>query len=147
MSFNQMTAIGNLGRDPELRYTPQRTAVCNFSIAVNEKQRDKSGEVQDVTMWFRCTAWDKTAEIAAKYLAKGDQVFVQGRLKVDEWTDRDGNNRYTLDVTVGQLTFLNNQRDGQQQQGGNYHQAPPQEQSAPAETAAADDDDTPDWAK
>ena len=106
MSFNKIIIVGNLGRDPELRYTPQGTAVCNFSMATTEKRRDKSGEYQDVTTWFRVTVWDKKAEVAAKYLQKGSQVYIEGRLKLDEWTDRDGNNRTTLDVTATDMQFV-----------------------------------------
>lgn len=110
MSFNKITIVGNLGRDPELRYTPQGNAVCNFSMATNEKRRDKSGELQDITTWFRITLWGRQAENASKYLQKGSQVYIEGRLKVDEWTDRDGNSRYTLDVTASDMQFLSGGR-------------------------------------
>lgn len=106
MSFNKITVVGNLGREPELRYTPQGSAVCNFSIATNEKKRDKSGEFQDVTTWFRVTLWGKQAENASKYLTKGSPVYIEGRLRVEEWTDRDGNNRYTLEVQGTDMQFL-----------------------------------------
>ena len=106
MSFNKITLVGNLGRDPELRYTPQGVAVCNFSIATNERKRDKAGEFQDVTTWFRVTLWNKLAENANKYLTKGSQVYVEGRLKVEEWTDRDGKSRYTLEVQASDMQFL-----------------------------------------
>jgi single-strand DNA-binding protein len=111
MSFNKVIIVGNLGRDPELRYTPQGTAVCNFSVATTEKRKDKSGEFQDVTTWFRVTLWDKKAEVAAKYLQKGKPVYIEGRLKIDEWTDRDGNNRYTLDVTATDMQFIGGASD------------------------------------
>lgn len=110
MSYNKITLIGNLGRDPELRYTPQGDAVCDFSIAVNDRKRDKSGEFQDVTTWYKITFWSKRAETASKYLAKGRQVYVEGRLQVEEWTDRDGNNRYTLAVQGSELQFLSDTR-------------------------------------
>ncbi|HNQ15378.1 MAG TPA: single-stranded DNA-binding protein [Pyrinomonadaceae bacterium] len=106
MSFNKIIIVGNLGRDPELRYTPQGDAVCNFSVAVNEKKRDKAGELQDITSWFRVTLWRRQAENAAKYLTKGSPVYIEGRLHVDEWTDRDGKNRYTLEVTGTDMQFL-----------------------------------------
>ncbi len=106
MSFNKIILVGNLGRDPELRYTPQGTAVCNISIATNEKKRDKAGELQDVTTWFRVTLWRQQAENAAKYLTKGSPVYVEGRLRVEEWTDRDGNNRYTLEVQGTDMHFI-----------------------------------------
>lgn len=106
MSFNKIIIVGNLGRDPELRYTPQGNAVCNFSMATNEKKRDKAGEMQDVTTWFRVTLWGKQAENASKYLTKGSPVYIEGRLRVEDWTDRDGKERYTLEVQGTDMQFL-----------------------------------------
>lgn len=113
MSFNKIIIVGNLGRDPELRYTPQGVAVCNFSVATNEKKRDKSGELQDVTTWFRVTLWRNQAENASKYLQKGSPVYVEGRLGLEEWTDRDGNNRYTLEVQGSEMHFIGGRGEGQ----------------------------------
>jgi len=110
MSFNKIILIGNLGRDPELRYTPQGTAVCDFSVAVNDRKRDKAGEWQDVTTWFKITFWGKQAENASKFLTKGRQAYIEGRLQVEEWTDRDGNNRFTLAVQGSELQFLSEGR-------------------------------------
>ncbi len=106
MSFNKITIIGNLGRDPELRYTPQGDAVCDFSVAVNDRKRDKAGEWQDNTTWFKVTFWRKQAENASKYLTKGRQVYVEGRLQVEEWTDRDGKSRHSLVIQGSELQFL-----------------------------------------
>lgn len=111
MSFNKITIVGNLGRDPELRYTPQGNAVCNFSMATNEKRRDKSGEMIDTTTWFRITLWGKQAENASKFLTKGSSVYIEGRLKVDEWSDRDGKAKYTLDVTATDMQFIGSRSD------------------------------------
>ena len=147
MSFNKIIIVGNLGRDPELRYTPQGTAVCNFSMATTEKRRDKSGEYQDVTTWFRVTVWDKKAEVAAKYLQKGSQVYIEGRLKLDEWTDRDGNTRTTLDVTATDMQFVGGA--GQREAGGysgdmdDNMSEPPKTSSAAVGTAPSSDDDIP----
>lgn len=120
MSFNQVQVMGNLGGDPELRYTPQGSAVCNFSIATNEKKKDNRGEVQDITTWFRVTLWNKQAENASKYLTKGSPVFIQGRLNVQDWTDRDGNPRYTLEIQGSMMQFVSGggQGGGEHQQGG-----------------------------
>ena len=104
MSFNKIIIVGNLGRDPELRYTPQGTPICNFSVATNP--RDRAGETQDITTWFRVTAWGRQAENASKYLSKGRPVYVEGRLRVEEWTDRDGRNRYSLEVNASDIQFL-----------------------------------------
>lgn len=111
MSFNKIIIVGNLGKDPELRYTPQGIAVCNLSVATTEKKKDKSGEFHDVTNWFRVTLWRQQAENAAKYLAKGRQVYIEGRLGVEEWTDRDGNNRYTLEVQATEMQFIGSRGD------------------------------------
>lgn len=108
MSFNKVIIVGHLGRDPELRYTPQGSAVCNFSVATTDKRRDKSGEFQEVTTWFKVTLWEKKAEVASKYLTKGTQVYIEGRLRVEEWTDRDGKNRHTLEVQGTDMQFLGN---------------------------------------
>ncbi len=110
MSFNKIIAIGNLGRDPELRYTPQGDAVCDFSIAVNDRKRDKAGELQDVTTWFKVTFWRKQAEVASKYLVKGKPIYVEGRLQVEEWTDRDGKNRFSLVIQGTDLQFISEGR-------------------------------------
>jgi single-strand DNA-binding protein len=106
MSFNKITLVGNLGRDPELRYTPQGTPVCSFSMATNERRKDKSGEMQDQTTWFRVTLWGRQAETASQYLAKGRPVYIEGRLRVEEWTDRDGKPRHTLEVHATDMQFI-----------------------------------------
>lgn len=106
MSFNKIIVVGNLGRDPELRYTPQGSAVCNFSMATSEKRRDKAGDLQDITTWFRVTLWSKQAELASKYLTKGSSVYIEGRLRVEEWTDKDGKARFTLEVNATEMQFL-----------------------------------------
>lgn len=111
MSFNKIIVVGNLGRDPELRYTPQGSAVCSFSMATSEKKRDKAGELQEVTTWFRVTTWNKQAEIASKYLTKGSPVYIEGRLRIEEWTDRDGKNRYTIEVNATDLQFIGSGRN------------------------------------
>jgi single-strand DNA-binding protein len=111
MSFNKIIIIGNLGRDPELRYTPQGTPVCNFTVATNEKRRDRAGEQQDVTTWFSVTYWGRQAETAAQYLTKGKPVYIEGRLHLEEWTDRDGKVRQTLKVNGTELQFLGSAGD------------------------------------
>lgn len=131
MSFNKIIIVGNLGRDPELRYTPQGTAVCNFSVATNERRRDKAGEQQDVTTWFRVNAWGRQAENVSKYLSKGRRVYVEGRLHVEEWTDRDGKQRYTLEVNASDVQFLDSAADVE---GIPVRQS---EQSAPASPRGA----------
>lgn len=111
MSFNKVTIVGNLGRDPELRYTPQGTPVCSFTIATNEKRKDRAGELQDITTWFRVTLWGRQAETASQYLTKGRPVYIEGRLRVEEWTDRDGRQRYTLEVQATDMQFIGGRGD------------------------------------
>lgn len=148
MSFNKIIVVGNLGRDPELRYTPQGIAVCDFSMATNERKRDKSGETQEVATWFRITLWRNQAENAAKYLKKGSQVYIEGRLGVEEWTDRDGNNRQTLTVQATEMHFLGGRQD-QSYAGSEPSTAefagPANEQPRPQAPAASGpiDDDIP----
>ncbi len=146
MSFNKIIIVGNLGRDPELRYTPQGTAVCNFSMATNEKRRDKSGEMQDVTTWFRITLWNRQAENASKYLQKGGSVYIEGRLKLDEWTDRDGNTRQTLDVTATEMQFLGGRQEGMSAAAGSsssnqFSDSEPEKTDSDNAPASADSDD------
>ena len=162
MSFNKIILVGNLGKDPELRYTPQGTAVCSFSMATNEKRRDKSGEFQNIATWFKVTLWGNQAETASKYLTKGRPVYIEGRLRIEEWTDRDGNNRQSLEVNGTDMQFLGGADRGE---GGDYsgsehgenhdtHSGPPQStssagassgggNSAPVTAPAAADDDIP----
>jgi single-strand DNA-binding protein len=106
MSFNKITIVGYLGRDPELRYTPQGTAVCNLSVATTEKRRNARGETEEHTIWFRVSAWGRQAEVAAEYLAKGRQVYVEGRLRLEEYTDREGNPRTSAEVNASDIHFL-----------------------------------------
>lgn len=136
MSFNRVILVGNLGRDPELRYTPQGTPVCSFSMATNERRKDKTGEMQDHTTWFRVTLWGRQGEAASQYLTKGMPVYIEGRLRVEEWTDRDGKPRHTLEVHGTDMQFIG---------GGDRSESPPKERAAAASGgAAADWDDTPD---
>lgn len=105
-SFNKIIIVGYLGRDPELRYTPQGTAVCNFSVATTERRKDKSGEFQDVTTWFNVSLWGNRAETVTPYLSKGKLVYIEGRLTQREYQDRDGNTRTSLDVNASELQFV-----------------------------------------
>jgi single-strand DNA-binding protein len=118
MSFNKIILVGNLGRDPELRYTPQGTPVCSFTMATNERRKDKSGEFQDQTTWFKVTLWGKQAETASQYLSKGRSVYIEGRLRMEEWTDREGRQRSTLEVHATDMQFIGGR--GDEQGGGGY---------------------------
>jgi single-strand DNA-binding protein len=148
MSFNKIIVIGNLGRDPELRYTPQGDAVCDFSIAVNDRKRDKAGEYQDVTTWFKVTLWRKQAENASKYLTKGRSVYVEGRLQLEEWTDRDGKNRYTLVIQGSDIHFISDNRSDETSPDSTNEnefvgQKEPQIKAAGGSSSTPADDDIP----
>lgn len=105
-SVNKAILVGNLGRDVELRYTAGGTAVANLSLATTRVWNDRSGQRQEETEWHRVVAWDKQAETANKYLRKGRQVYVEGRLQTRKWDDRDGNTRYTTEVRAERLVLL-----------------------------------------
>src|SRR6266542_1942828 len=113
MSFNKITIVGYLGRDPELRYTPQGTAVCNVSVATTERRKNVTGEYEDHTTWFRVTFWNRQAELANEYLAKGRQVYIEGRLRQEEYTDREGNIRTILEVNATEMQFLGRREDSE----------------------------------
>ena len=116
MSFNKIILVGNLGRDPELRYTPQGTPVCSFGLATNERRKDKNtGENNDITTWFRVTLWGRQAEIASQYLTRGKPVYIEGRLRTEEYTDRDGNKRTSLEVTGTDMQFIGGNGNGNSQ--------------------------------
>jgi len=105
--FNQISLIGNLGRDPEMSYTPSGTAVTKFSLAVNRRQRNKeSGERQEETDWFNIVAWQQLAEICNNYLHKGSKVFIQGRMQSHKYTDKNGVERVAWDVIVSDMEML-----------------------------------------
>lgn len=143
MSFNKITIVGNLGRDPELRYTPQSKAVCTISVATTEKRRDKTGELQDITTWFKITLWNKMAENAAKYLTKGSPVYIEGRLSIEEWSDRDGKNRYNVEVQATDMQFIGSSRSNDSGTSGNHDQDDFSDIPDFSRGSASDDDDVP----
>jgi single-strand DNA-binding protein len=111
--YQQITLVGNLGQDPEMRYTPSGVPVTSFSLAVNKSWVNAEGQRQDKTLWFRVTAWRKLAETASQYLTKGRQILVIGEIEeARPWTDRDGNLRASLEVTAQTIKFLNTRADG-----------------------------------
>lgn len=110
--YQQVTLVGNLGSDPEMRYTPSGVPVASFNLAVNKTWTNQEGERQDKTTWFRVTTWRKQAEIVSQYLQKGRQVLVVGEIEdARPWTDRDGNQRASLEVTAQIVKFLGNRNE------------------------------------
>lgn len=122
MALNKAMIIGNLGDDPELRYTQSGTPVANLSIATNRKWTDKSGESNEQTEWHRVVVFGRQAENCEKYLKKGRQVYVEGRLQTRSWDDRDGNKRYTTEIVAQTVQFLSGGGGGG---GGGYSGPPP----------------------
>jgi len=108
-SFNAITIVGYLGRDPELTYTPNGNAACKFSIATTEKRGQ-----EEKTTWFRVTTWGKQAETCNEYLRKGLQAYVTGRVSLQEYTDKDGSQRSSLEVTASDVRFLSSKSDSQE---------------------------------
>jgi single-strand DNA-binding protein len=103
---NKVILIGNLGKDPEVRFTPSGAAVANFNIATNESWTDKSGQKQEKTEWHRIVVWGKLAELCGEYLKKGRQAYVEGRLQTREWTDKEGKKNYTTEIVAQTVQFL-----------------------------------------
>jgi single-strand DNA-binding protein len=106
VSLNKAMIIGNLGRDPEMRYTPSGQAVTQFTVAVNRNYKGQNGEWQEETEWFRVVVWGQQAERAAEYLRKGNKVYIEGRLQTRQWEDKDGQKRYTTELVANQVTNL-----------------------------------------
>ena len=105
-SFNRVFLMGNLTRDPELRYTPQGTAVANLGMAVNRRFKDRSGEQKEEVCFLTVVAWDKQAEVCNQYLQKGSPVFVEGRLQSRTWQDNEGKNKRVIEVRADRIQFL-----------------------------------------
>ncbi len=148
-SVNKVILVGNLGRDPEVRYMPNGEAVCNFSIATTENWKDKSGVKQEKTEWHNIVMYRRLAEIAGEYLKKGRPVYVEGRLQTRKW-EKDGVTRYSTEIIGDQMQMLGSKGDGgatsydggQDSPPEDYNQAPPREAASkpaaqPASSAAA----------
>jgi len=147
-SLNRVQLIGNLGQDPEVRYTNAGKAVCNFSVATSSTWKDAEGSPQEKTEWHRVVAWGKLAEICSQYLAKGRKVFVEGRLQTRKWQGQDGNDRYTTEIVIENMIMLGG-REGANSGGGNRPAAsgggfaPVEKPAAAAGGKGFDDDDIP----
>ena len=141
-SFNKIVIVGYLGRDPEIRYLTDGTAVCHFSVATTEKKKDRSGEAQDITTWFKINVWGKQAEVANQYLSKGKQVYVEGRLTQQEYTDRDGNRRTSLEVRATDFQFLGTRGDEGSFSGSSQSSSPRSSPDSPP-SSHGDDEQIP----
>ena len=129
-SVNKVILVGNLGRDPEVRYMPSGDAMANLSLATTDTWKDKSGEKQEKTEWHRVVMFGKQAEIAGEYLKKGSQVYIEGRLQTRKWTDKEGQDRYTTEIVADRMQMLGSRS------GGSERMAPASdEERAPAGSA------------
>lgn len=147
-SVNKVILVGNIGRDPEVKYSPQGSAICNISIATTSSWKDKvTGEKKEETEWHRVVVYNKLAEIAGEYLKKGRPVYIEGKLKTRKWQDKDtGADRYSTDIVADQMQMLGGREDGDSSQP--RQAAPRQQQSqapstSPAGNLADMSDDTP----
>ena len=135
-SVNKVILVGNLGRDPEVRYSPDGSAIANFSVATTDTWKDKAtGEKKENTEWHRIVFFGKTAEVVAQYLKKGSAVYVEGALRTRKWTDKEGQERYTTEIVGDRMQMLGGRGEGGARagQGGDedFEQRPPQQRSAP----------------
>ena len=143
--INKVILIGNLGADPELRYTTGGQAVAELRLATSRRYTGKDGTQQEDTQWHRIVVWGKQAENCKQYLAKGRQCYVEGRLQTRQWEDRDGNKRYTTEVVAETVQFLGGRGGG----GGGFDEAPPPDDrdsppaGGPSGPSGPSDDDIP----
>jgi single-strand DNA-binding protein len=137
--LNKAILIGNLGKDPELRYTPSGVAMATFSIATSETWTGKEGEKESRTDWHRIVAFRKLAEICGEYLSKGKQVYIEGRIQTREWEDKDGNKRYTTEILANQMLMLG----GRDSADSGRSEGPPAPEFPGTPASGAGDDDIP----
>lgn len=134
-SVNKATLIGNLGRDPEIRYAASGDAIANFSLATTENWKDKaSGEKKEATEWHRCVAYGKLAEIIGQYVKKGSSLYVEGSIHTRKWTDKAGQDRYSTEIKVSEMKMLGGKQESQPQQAPQRNA-----QGAPPSTDLGDD--------
>lgn len=117
-NLNKVMLMGNLTRDPELRYTSNNTPVASIGLAINRRWRNQQGEQQEETTFVDCEAWQRTAEVISQYLKKGRPIYVEGRLKLDQWQDKDGSNRSKLKVVIDNFQFIDSRQDAGDTGGG-----------------------------
>jgi single-strand DNA-binding protein len=139
-SVNKVILVGNLGKDPEVRYMPNGEAVCNFSIATTDSWKDKAGAKQERTEWHNIVMYRKLAEIAGEYLKKGSPVYIEGRLQTRKWQTKEGQDRYTTEIISDQMQMLGG-KSNTSSDNANYDQSAPSEPDKPATPSFDEFDD------
>ena len=149
-SINKVMLIGNLGKDPEIRYMPSGDAIANLTLATTENWKDKAGEKQEKTEWHRISMFGRLAEIAGEYLKKGSSVYIEGKLQTRKWQDKDGNDRYTTEIVANEMKMLGSRPSGgdtgmDRPASSGAKPARPAASPAPAQSSGFDDmeDDIP----
>lgn len=151
-SVNKVTLLGNLGKDPEVKFTPQGTAVAKLALATNERYKDKEGQWQDRTEWHNVVLWQRLAEIAGEYLKKGSKVYIEGRLQTRSWEDKQTNQKkYMTEVVASDLVLLGGRGEGGGDSGGysrgagnnSFDQRAPEPEPAVAGSSPISDEDIP----
>lgn len=142
MSVNKAILIGNLGKDPELRYTPSGKAVATFSLATTERWTGQDGQKSESTTWHNVVAWGRQAEVIKEYMAKGRQIYIEGRIVNRSYDDKDGNKKYISEVVVQNFQFIGN-RAGGGAEDKDFSQAPPENSAPPDQGGGNGDDDLP----
>ena len=137
-SVNKVILIGNLGKDPDIRYMPGGDAVANITLATSETWKDKTGVKQEKTEWHRVTFYRKLAEIVGEYLKKGSSVYVEGRLETRKWTDKTGTDRYTTEIIANEMRMLGSKSGGSSSEGENKNN----ETSSPKDSAVNNNNTT-----
>lgn len=150
---NKVILVGNLGKDPEVKYTPQGTPVAKFTLATGDRFKDKDGNWQDRTEWHNITAWARTAEIVGEYLKKGSKVYIEGSLRTHSWEDKQsGQKKYMTEIVVNDLVLLGGRGEGAGDSGGysrgtaggnNFDQRAPEHEPTPAMSSPISDEDIP----
>jgi len=134
--INKVILVGNLGNDPEVKYTQSGMAVTRISLATTSSRKDRDGNTQERTEWHRVVFFGKLGEIAGEYLRKGRQVYIEGSIRYDKYTGQDGVEKYSTDIVANEMQMLGG-RDGESGGGGYQERAPRPQQSAPAQRAPA----------
>jgi single-strand DNA-binding protein len=149
-SVNKVILLGNLGKDPEVKYTPSGTPVAKLTLATNERFKDKDGQWQDRTEWHNVVLWQRLAEIAGEYLKKGSKVYIEGKLQTRSWDDKQTNQkRYMTEVVANEIVLLSGRGEGGEHargaavSGNNFDQRTPEHEPASATSSPISDEDIP----